>query len=153
RNTTVEVFEHRYPIHTIEYGLAADSGGSGKHRGGLATQRTLEVPADEITFSALFDRSRIPPTGLFGGLPARGSQLLVRRAGDEAFRGFDEVFGVASPTKFTNVVLRRGDQLRYFTPGGADFGDPGERDPELVREDVREGYVSREAALRDYGVE
>ncbi len=153
RNTPVEVFEHRYPIHTIEYGLAADSGGGGKHRGGLATRRTLEVTADEITFSALFDRSRIRPTGLFGGLPGSGSQLLVRRAGDDGFRRFDEVFGVASPTKFTNVVLRRGDQLRYVTPGGAGFGDPCERDPDLVREDVLEGYVTAEAALRDYGIE
>jgi N-methylhydantoinase B/oxoprolinase/acetone carboxylase alpha subunit len=153
RNTPVEVFEHRYPLHTIEYGLAVDSGGAGEHRGGLATHRTLEITADEITFSALFDRSRIPPTGLFGGLPGRGSELLVRRAGTETFRPFDEAFGVASPTKFTNIVLRRGDRLRYVTPGGAGFGPPAGRDPELVREDVREGYVTVEAALRDYGVE
>ncbi|HEY7537431.1 MAG TPA: hydantoinase B/oxoprolinase family protein [Gaiellaceae bacterium] len=153
RNTPIEVFEHRYPLRTIEYGLVPDSGGAGAHRGGLATHRTLEVTADEITFSALFDRSRIPPTGLFGGLPGRGSELLVRRAGAQDFRRFDEVFGVASPTKFTNVVLRRGDRLRYVTPGGAGFGDPGDRDPELVREDVLEGYVTRVAALRDYGVD
>ena len=86
RNTPVEVFEHRYPLHTVEYGLAVDSGGAGTHRGGLATHRTLEVTADEITFSALFDRSKIQPTGLFGGLPGTGSQLLVRRAGSDAFR-------------------------------------------------------------------
>jgi N-methylhydantoinase B/oxoprolinase/acetone carboxylase alpha subunit len=153
RNTPIEVFEHRYPLRTIEYGLVADSGGAGRHRGGLATHRTIEVTADEITFSALFDRSRIPPTGLFGGLPGRGSELLVRQAGTAEFRRFDEVFGVASPTKFTNVVLRRGDQLRYVTPGGAGFGEPGDRDPELVREDVLEGYVTRTAARRDHGVD
>ena len=79
---------------------------------------SLRVEADEITFSALFDRSKIAPQGLFGGLPARGSELLVRRNGESEFRRFDEVFGVASPTKFTNVVLRRGDELRYRTPGG-----------------------------------
>jgi len=153
RNTPVEVFEHRYPLHTVEYGLAVDSGGAGTHRGGLATYRTLEVTADAITFSALFDRSKIQPTGLFGGLPGTGSQLLVRRAGSDAFVRFDQAFGVASPTKFTNVVLRRGDRLHYVTPGGAGFGDPAGRDPELVREDVREGYVTAAAALRDYGIE
>jgi N-methylhydantoinase B/oxoprolinase/acetone carboxylase alpha subunit len=153
RNTPIEVFEHRYPLLTVDHGLAQDSGGPGRHRGGLATYRTLRVTADEITFSALFDRAKIPPSGLFGGGSGRGSELLVRREGEEAFRPFDEVFGVASPTKFTNVVLRRGDELRYRTPGGAGFGDPRLRDPELVREDVREGYVSAAAAERDYGVD
>ncbi|HEY3182414.1 MAG TPA: hydantoinase B/oxoprolinase family protein [Gaiellaceae bacterium] len=153
RNTPIEVFEHRYPLRTLEYRLVTDSGGPGEHRGGLATQRTLLVTADEITFSALFDRLRIPPSGLFGGGPGRGSELVVRRAGESAFRRFDEVFGVASPTKFTNVVLRRGDELRYRAPGGAGFGDPARRDPAKVLEDVLEGYVSAEAAARDYGLD
>jgi N-methylhydantoinase B len=151
RNTPVEVFEHRYPLLTLEYALAQDSGGAGEHRGGLATTRTLRITADEITFSALFDRSKIPPAGLFGGLTGGSSWLHVRRRGETEFRPFDEVFGVASPTKFTNVVLHRGDELRYQTPGGAGFGDPRLRDPEAVREDVFEGYVSPEAAARDYG--
>jgi N-methylhydantoinase B/oxoprolinase/acetone carboxylase alpha subunit len=152
RNTPVEVFEHRYPLLTLDYGMVADSGGAGEHRGGLATTRTLRVTAPEITFSALFDRSRIQPTGLFGGLPAQGSALLVRLAGEPDFRRFDEVFGVASPTKFTNVVLHRGDELRYRTPGGAGFGDPAARDPEAVRADVSDGYLSAARAERDYGV-
>jgi N-methylhydantoinase B len=151
RNTPIEVFEHRYPLRTLEYRLVPDSGGPGEFRGGLSTQRTLLVTADEITFSALFDRSRIPPSGLFGGGPGRGSELLVRRVGEAEFRRFDEVFGVPSPTKFTNVVLRRGDQLRYRTPGGAGFGDPTRRDPGRVRDDVLDGYVTAEAADRDYG--
>src|SRR5204862_3031207 len=142
RNTPIEVFEHRYPLRTLEYRLVPDSGGPGEHRGGLATQRPLLVTADEITFSALFDRMRIAPAGLFGGGPGLGSDLLVRRAGEPAFRRFDEAFGVASPTKFTNVILRRGDELRYRAPGGAGFGDPARRDPGLVLEDVLEGYVS-----------
>jgi N-methylhydantoinase B len=153
RNTPVEVFEHRYPLRTLDYRLVPDSGGAGEHRGGLATTRTLLVTADEITFSALFDRSKIPPSGLFGGAPGLGSELLVRRAGEADFRRFDEVFGVASPTKFTNVVLRRGDELRYRAPGGAGFGDPRARPRERVLEDVREGYVSAEAAAAAYGVE
>jgi N-methylhydantoinase B len=152
RNTPIEVFEYRYPLLTLDHGLAQDSGGAGRHRGGLATYRTLRVLAAEITFSALFDRCRIAPAGLAGGHDALGSELLVRRAGEPEFRRFDEVFGVASPTKFTNVVLHAGDELRYRTPGGAGYGDPGERDPALVRHDVAEGYVSRAAAERDYGV-
>jgi len=151
RNTPIEVFEHRYPLRTLEYRLVPDSGGAGEHRGGLSTQRTLLVTADEITFSALFDRMRIAPSGLFGGGAGLGSDLLVRRAGEGEFRRFDDAFGVASPTKFTNVVLRRGDELRYRTPAGAGFGDPADRDPERVREDVAEGYVSAGAARALYG--
>jgi N-methylhydantoinase B len=153
RNTPVEVFEHRYPLLTLRYGLAADSGGAGRHRGGLGTERRFRITAPEITFSALFDRCKIAAPGLFGGRDGKPSALLVRRKGESEFRRFDEVFALASPTKFTNVVLRRGDELFYRTPGGAGFGDPRERDPELVREDVREGFVSAEAAGRDYGLD
>jgi N-methylhydantoinase B len=151
RNTPVEVFEYRYPLLTLDYGLAPDSAGPGRHRGGLATERTLRVLAPEITFSALFDRHRIVPWGLAGGLPAQGSELLVRRRGEPEFRPFDVVFGVASPTKFTNIVLHKGDEIRYRTPGGGGFGDPRERDRTLVQHDVEDGFVSSEAAARDYG--
>jgi N-methylhydantoinase B len=151
RNTPIEVFETRYPMLTLEYALVPDSGGAGLHRGGLGTQRTLLITAPEITFSALFDRMKIPASGLFGGRPGRGSNLLVKRRGEQEFRRFDEIFGVPSPTKFTNVVLRKGDQLSYTTPGGAGFGEPRERALDQVREDVLEGYVSPEAAAQDYG--
>ncbi len=153
RNTPVEVFEHRYPLLTLRYGLAQDSGGAGKHRGGLATERCFRITAPEITFSALFDRLKLAAPGLFGGLPGGHSALLVRLAGRTDFQRFDEAFGVRSPTKFTNVVLHEGDELYYRCPGGAGFGDPRDRDPALVREDVREGYVSAAAARRDYGLD
>jgi N-methylhydantoinase B/oxoprolinase/acetone carboxylase alpha subunit len=151
RNTPIEVFEHRYPLRTLEYRLVQDSGGPGEHRGGLSTQRTLLVTADEITFSALFDRMRIAPSGLFGGGDALGSDLLVCRAGESEFQRFDAAFGTVSPSKFTNVVLKRGDRLRYRAPGGAGFGDPAKRDPARVREDVLDGYVSAAAARAHYG--
>jgi len=150
RNTPVEVFEHRYPLLTLDYRLVPDSGGAGEHRGGLATERTLRILAPEITISALFDRCRLAPQGLFGGRPGLGSLLQVRRAGDAEFHTFAATFGVASPTKFTNVLLRRGDEIRYRTPGGAGFGPPAQRDPAAVARDVREGFVTGAAAARDY---
>jgi N-methylhydantoinase B len=152
RNTPIEVFEGRYPFRTLEYRLMPDSGGPGKHRGGLATTRTLEVIADEITLSCLFDRAKIPAWGLFGGKPGGLSQLQVKRVGDDRFRAFDEAFGTVSPTKFTNVLLKRGDIVRYVTPGGGGYGSPQTRDPSAVLNDVRGGRVSSEAAARDYGV-
>ena len=152
RNTPVEVFEGRYPFRTLEYRLMPDSGGPGQHRGGLATTRTLEVVADEITLSCLFDRAKIPGWGLFGGRPGGLSQLLVKRADDDRFRTFVEAFNTVSPTKFTNVLLKRGDLVRYVTPGGGGYGDPFARDPEAVLADVRNGWVTAEAARREYGV-
>jgi N-methylhydantoinase B/oxoprolinase/acetone carboxylase alpha subunit len=151
RNTPIEVFEHRYPLLTTRYGLAKDSGGAGEHRGGLATERIIRVTAPEITFSALFDRCKLGAPGLFGGHEGGRSALMVKLKGESTFRSFPEVFGVKSPTKFTNVVLHEGDELYYRTPGGAGFGPPEKRDPALIREDLLEGYISPEAAARDYG--
>ena len=82
RNTPVEVFETRFPFRTLAYGLIPDSGGPGRHRGGLAVRRDLEVLAPEITASAMLDRVERGAWGLFGGKPGRCAALLVRRAGD-----------------------------------------------------------------------
>jgi len=152
RNTPIEVFEGRYPFRTLEYRLAGDSGGAGRYRGGLGVVRTLEVTAPEITLSALFDRAKIAPWGLNGGMPGGLSWLRVKRTGESAFRTFSEAFGTISPTKFTNVILRRGDIVTYCTPGGGGFGPAHERPPDEVLADVRSGWISPESARRDYGV-
>jgi N-methylhydantoinase B/oxoprolinase/acetone carboxylase alpha subunit len=152
RNTPIEVFEGRYPFRTLNYGLMPDSGGPGEHRGGLATTRTLEVTADEITLSCLFDRSKIPGWGLFGGKDGGLSKLEVKRKGDDTFRTFVDAYRTVSPSKFTNVLLKRGDIVRYRTPGGGGYGNPFDRDPQAVLTDVRNGWVSLEAASGSYGV-
>jgi N-methylhydantoinase B/oxoprolinase/acetone carboxylase alpha subunit len=76
----------------------------------------------------------------------------VKRVGDDQFRTFVDAYNTVSPTKFTNVLLKRGDVVRYVTPGGGGYGDPLRRDPEAVLTDVRNGWVSVEAARREYGV-
>lgn len=152
RNTPIEVFEGRYPFRTLEYRLQPDSGGPGEHRGGLSTTRTLEVTADEITLSCLFDRAKIPGWGLFGGHDGGLSELRVKRHGDDEFRSFVDAYHTVSPSKFTNVLLKRGDIVRYVTPGGGGYGDPFLRDPEAVLDDVRNGWVTCTSAREDYGV-
>ncbi len=152
RNTPVEVFEVRFPLRTLSYGLIPDSGGPGRHRGGLGVRRDLEVLAPEVTASAFMDRVEQGAWGLFGGRAGRCAALLVRRAGDQRFRDFTDAFGTASPSKLSGVVLRAGDVVRIESAGGGGFGDPLEREPELVLADVREGFVTREAAGREYGV-
>jgi N-methylhydantoinase B len=156
RNTPVEIFETRYPLRTVQYSLIADSGGAGRRRGGLGTRRVMRIqPGAEVTASALFDRTHgeFRAWGLDGGGPGGYGAIKVKRAGDTEFRTFSEVFGTVSPAKFTNVILRPGDEVMLDSPGGGGFGDPRERDRELVARDVAEGVVSPEAASALYGWE
>jgi 5-oxoprolinase (ATP-hydrolysing) len=152
RNTPVEVFDTRFPFRTLAYGLICDSGGPGRRRGGLAVRRDLEVLAPEVTVSALMDRFERGAWGLFGGRSGRCAALLVRRAGDDRFRDFSEAFGTVSPSKFAGVVLRSGDVVRIESAGGGGFGDPHEREPELVARDLLDGLVSATEAERSYHV-
>ena len=154
RNTPVEIFETRYPLRTLEYSLIEDSGGPGMHRGGLGTRRIMRVTADaEITANAVLDRTKpgFGAWGLAGGGLGGPGAIRVKRRGDTEFRTFTEVFGTASPSKFTNVELQEGDEVLIDSPGGGGYGDPHERDRALVGADVRQGFVSAVAARRDYG--
>ena len=75
----------------------------GRHRGGLACERMLEVVADEIVVSEFADRTETRPWGLFGGLPGMSAATLVKRAGDIDYGPSAKVFGTASNTKFSGV--------------------------------------------------
>ena len=152
RNTPVEVFESRYPWLTRSFALATDSGGAGEWRGGLGTERTLEVRADEIVVSALFDRTSTPPWGLDGGREGGKAEIVVRRRGEREFRTFGDAFGTRSVGKFTNIPLRRGDVVRLTTSGGGGFGDPRRRDRSRLAEDIADGFVSSERAREHYGI-
>src|SRR5260370_463042 len=84
-----------------------------------------------------------PPHGGAGGRDGRTGDIVINPDSTSAKR---------LPTRYADYPLREGDIFRLDTPGGGGFGDPFERDPERVLADVREGYVSREAAEKDYGV-
>lgn len=153
RNTPVEIFETRFPLVTVEYSLVQDSGGPGRHRGGLGTRRVLRiVDGAEVTVSALLDRTKegFHAWGLDRGLGGGNGGILVRLAGTAEFKPVTELFGTASPSKFTNIRLHGGDEIMLSTPGGGGFGDPRERDRDTVRRDVEDGFVSGDAAERHY---
>ena len=152
RNTPVEVFESRYPLRVDSYRLLEDSGGAGLNRGGLGIERILTMVAEEVTVSAIFNRMRVDPFGIGGGKPGGNSGIFVRLAGEESWSTFSEKFGTMSPSKFSNILLRRGDQVRIVAPGGGGWGDPLARSADRVVADVAEGLVTPEAALRDYGL-
>jgi N-methylhydantoinase B len=152
RNVPVEVFETRYPFLTRSFRLVTDSGGAGRHRGGLGTERVLEVLAPEMTVSALFDRAAVPAWALAGGHGGGRAGIWIRRAGERAEHGFDEAFGTTSPTKFSNVTVRAGDRIRLVSSGGGGCGDPLERPADEVARDVRNRSVSARRAANSYGV-
>jgi N-methylhydantoinase B/oxoprolinase/acetone carboxylase alpha subunit len=152
RNTPVEIFETRYPWRTVSYRLRQDSGGPGKFRGGLGTDRIMEVTAPDMTLSVLMDRMKIQPWGIFGGRGGGNAGVFIQRASDDRFRTFQEVFGTVSPSKFANIHLQAGDRVLLRSAGGGGYGNPLERDPGLVLADLRAGVVSAEQAQNVYGV-
>ena len=133
--------------------MRTDSGGAGKYRGGLGSKRVLRVIAPEVTVSALLDRTKTNPWGLFGGKQGGTGGLLVRKKGTPDFQTFSEVYGTVSPTKFTCITLKEGDEVMILSPGGGGYGSPARRSPEAVANDVWQGLISADAAREFYGYE
>ncbi len=150
RATPIEIFESRFPLRTLAYGLRADSGGAGTWRGGLGIRRVFEVTCDEVTVSALFDRMKDGPWGLFGGAAGAPGGIFVRRAGEEDFRTFSEAFGTVSPSKFVNIRLKRGDRILIHSPGGGGYGAPHARAEPALSDDFADGFISADG-LEVYG--
>lgn len=131
-NVPVESLEADYPFMRVEeYALRRGSAGAGKHRGGLGARRAYRILDDGVTFNSYSDRFKIRPWGLFGGKPGANSRFLVERDGEE----------INLPSK-GNTELRRGDRLVIETAGGGGYGDPRDRDPKLVRDDLEQGLVT-----------
>ena len=153
RNTPIEVFESRYPWLTKSYELVQDSAGAGQYRGGMGIRRILEVvePA-EINVSAVFERMKVKPWGLFGGGHGGNSAVLVKKKGDTQFRTFSEVYGTVSAAKFINCVVVAGDQVMLQSPGGGGYGEITSRDTEKVLNDVEQGFISEQAAREVYKI-
>lgn len=153
RNVPVEVFDTRYPLLTRSLRLLTDSGGAGRHRGGLGTERVLLVRAPEMTVGALFDRALVPPWGLDGGLPGGLAGIWIRRAGEPRFSTFTDSFGTVSGTKFSNISVHEGDEIRIASSGGGGYGDPRARAADLVQSDLRNRYITPAAAQTLYGLD
>ncbi|MDL2405799.1 hydantoinase B/oxoprolinase family protein [Rhizobium calliandrae] len=143
KNTPIEITETEVPIEFIKYGLAKDSGGAGRWRGGLATEMAFRVfaPGSRIT-ARNRDRSFFRPWGLLGGRAAGLSDMTVN-PGREDYRRLGNI---------DTAVLQPGDVLEIRSAGGGGRGDPLDRETWRVARDVARGYVSPEAAERDYGV-
>jgi N-methylhydantoinase B len=140
-NIPMEMIESDMPLTFLGYGLLTDSGGAGRHRGGLGLWREWRVDCPSAQLSTNLDRFKLPPFGLAGGRSASLSTLTLIRDGKRQ----------ALPSKVTNLMVRRGDIVRLETSGGGGFGRPETRARELIERDIRQGYVSAGAARTVYG--
>jgi N-methylhydantoinase B len=142
-NSPIEHIETRYPILVESYELRPDSGGAGRFRGGLGVTLVFEALAP-MSVSTSIERVHCRPWGLEGGLEGLGNDIGGVRV--------DGAWMTDLPNaKLTGRQLRPGEAFLLHSGGGGGFGDPRERDLASLAHDVREGYVSPQAAVRDYG--
>jgi N-methylhydantoinase B len=138
----LELQETIYPFRYEGLSLREDSGGPGRFRGGLGFVKRYRM-LGECVLRTNLDRTLDPPWGVLGGQAAAVGQVTVLRQGKGE---------PINANKTENLELHPGDVVIVETGGGGGYGDPRERPVEEVERDVRRGYVSREAALAQYGV-
>jgi N-methylhydantoinase B len=139
----LEAQERLCPVLTTGHEIRTDSGGPGRFRGGCGVEKgAILREAEGAVMSYMCDRARSITWGIKGGLPSIPHGVWLTRDGDRAFLG----------AVFSNVPCGAGDEFTRPSAGGGGYGDPLERDPMAVREDVADGYVSIDRARKDYGV-
>jgi N-methylhydantoinase B len=141
-NIPAEAIEMRYPLRILQYGIRPDSGGAGRYRGGLGATKVFEAAYGDVVVSLRGERYFTAPWGLAGGQAAAPAQAWVERLDGR----IEEI-----PSKRV-LTLHQGERLHVETPGGGGYGDPLERDPEAVRQDVHDRRITLGMAREHYGV-
>jgi N-methylhydantoinase B len=140
-NMPVEVMEAEHPVRVEEYALVPDSCGAGRWRGGVGIKRSYRILADEALLQLRTDRVKFPPYGLAGGKPGGVSRNFITTADKTS----------PLPSKVTMSVAK-GALITHEQAGGGGFGDPRERDPARVREDVADGKITPAYAEQHHGL-
>jgi N-methylhydantoinase B len=139
---SIEVDEQRFPIIIEKLEIVSDSGGAGKWRGSPASEVRFRARHDPVSFAYSADGYLNPARGVAGGLTAKRCEVWKSKGKDEK---------VILP-KMSQEILQPGEILGSECCGGGGFGNPFDRDPEKVRWDAREGFISLEKAREIYGV-
>lgn len=140
-NLPVETLEARYPVRIEAFGYRQDSCGAGRWRGGLGLSRTYRLLAPEAMLQLRSDRTAHAPYGLFGGEPGALTVNILNPDRDAE----------AVPGKLTRTILA-GDSLCHHQAGGGGYGDPLQRDPDLVARDALDEKISSDYARERHGV-
>lgn len=141
RSTPLEVLEARSGMLFERLEIRTDSGGAGRHRGGAGLQRDIRFVAPG-EFLSVIKKTKTAPWALNGGFEPEPNRVV-------AYADTDREENISTK----RIPVAPGDLVRILTAGGGGHGSPDDRDPEAVREDVAEGYVSAEAAEEIYGVD
>ena len=141
-NLPAEALENEYPLLVEEYCLIPDTGGAGEHRGGLGIAREIRVLDDETFFYASSEKTVVHPYGVDGGAEGSLARILVNPGTPHE---------QSIPANQPGKAVQKGCSMRLETPGGGGFGNPMARDEHALAEDLRDGKVSREAAVLHYG--
>ena len=139
-----EILEAAYPVYFRTWALRPDSGGPGFHRGGLGAVYEIELLENSADVFLFGERGRFAPQGILGGSPGALNRFEYENSGD--------FYQPPMASKMVGITINRGQCLRLETPGGGGYGEAKDRATGLVAEDVRLGYVTVDAALRDYKV-
>lgn len=143
RTQPVEIVEFVAPVRMTRWARVPDSGGPGRQRGGCSVEKEFRMLADGIHFTSVCERTTVVPFGLLGGRPG-GPGRLARNPGDAA----EQVM----PSKHPPLRMDEGERFLLRPAGAGGYGPPWERPIAAVVDDVLDGYVTIEGALRDYGV-
>ena len=142
-NTPVEMLEMSFPLRVEEYSLIPDSGGAGTWRGGLGVKRVWRILSRGTKAASCCERTVTPPFGLAGGLAGSRTRLSLALDGQSP---------EPLPSK-GGFSVPAGARIIMEAPGSGGYGPPARRDRERLRADLIDGYVTDEAAKRDYGVD
>jgi N-methylhydantoinase B len=142
-NCPAEVAEARYGV-TVDYlSFHDEDGGAGLHRGGKGVRIDYRIKSDNAWLTVAYTRDKNPPWPLKGGQPGSPNHVLIRRANGETER-----YAVVS-----GLTLNTDDVIQVMTGTGAGWGDPMQRPLALVKQDLKNGYITLEQARRDYGLD
>lgn len=143
KTAPVEVMEQYYPVLFRRFAIHEASGGAGAHRGGFGVHYEIELLRGEAKASFVMDHGRFGPPGVLGG--GEGAKNIVK-----LHRGGTTIIPLHL-SKDQGLQLRAGDRVEVMTPGGGGYGNPRNRDPALVAQDVRRGYYTAEQAKALWG--
>jgi len=129
----LEILEAAYPIAFTQWALRPNSGGAGKHRGGLGAIYEIELLDKEATVFLFGERGKYAPKGVVNGGDGAKNRFFYET--DDGFKEPELV------SKITGVHIKQGQRLRLETPGGGGYGDPADRNPDAIAHDVTESYI------------
>ena len=139
-NTPIEVLEMSFPVRVEEYSVLPDSGGAGQYRGGCGARRVWQVLGNTARGAVCCERSKSPPFGLAGG--QAGSPMRIQ---------LEDLDGtIRHPLSKGAFNVPAEGRIVFEVPGSGGYGPPSKRDADALADDIKNGYVTKAAARRDY---